>query len=77
MSSMRITQTVEKLQETANYISMKKGIETINKSQEEMKNTISEFKNTVGIKSRLAYWWGQAQEFPTKSISLKKEEKTL
>ena len=56
---------------------MKKGIETINKSQEEMKNTISEFKNTVGIKSRLAYWWGQAQEFPTKSISLKKEEKTL
>ena len=31
----------------------KKEIETINKSQEEMKNTISELKNTVeGIKSR-------------------------
>ena len=33
---------------------MKKGIETINKDQEEVKNTISELKNTVeGIKSRL------------------------
>ena len=33
---------------------MKKEIETINKSQEEMKNTISEWKNTVeGMKSRL------------------------
>ena len=33
---------------------MKKEIENINKSQEEMKNTISELKNTVeGIKSRL------------------------
>ena len=33
---------------------MKKEIETINKSQEEMKNTISELKNTVeGMKSRL------------------------
>ena len=32
---------------------MKKKIETINKGQEEMKNTISELKNTVeGIKSR-------------------------
>ena len=31
----------------------KKGIGTINKSQEEMNNTISELKNTVeGIKSR-------------------------
>ena len=38
---------------TANYINMKKEIETINKSQQEM-NTISELKNTVeGIKSRL------------------------
>ena len=32
---------------TANYINMKKEIETINKGQEEMKNTISELKNTV------------------------------
>ena len=32
---------------------MKKEIETINKGQEEMKNTISELKNTEGIKSRL------------------------
>ena len=33
---------------------MKKEIETINKGQEEMKNTISVMKNTVeGIKSRL------------------------
>ena len=32
---------------TMNYISMKKDIETINKSQEEMKNTISELNNTV------------------------------
>ena len=29
---------------TANYINMKKEIETINKSQEDMKNTISELK---------------------------------
>ena len=29
---------------TANYINMKKEIETINKGQEEMKNTISELK---------------------------------
>ena len=32
---------------TANYINKKKEIETINKGQEEMKNTISELKNTV------------------------------
>ena len=39
---------------TTNYISMKKDIGTINKSQEEMKNTISGLKDTVeGIKSRL------------------------
>ena len=38
----------------ANYINMKKEIETINKGQKEMKNTISEGKITVeGIKSRL------------------------
>ena len=39
---------------TANNISMKNDIETINKSQEEVKTTISELRNTVeGIKSRL------------------------
>ena len=39
---------------TANCINMKKEIETINKGQEERKDTISELKNTVeGIKSRL------------------------
>ena len=33
---------------------MKKEIETINKGQDEMKNTISELRNTVeGMKSRL------------------------
>ena len=32
---------------TGNYISMKKDIKTNNESQEEMKNTISELKNTV------------------------------
>ena len=31
---------------TANYINMKKEIETINKTGEEMKNTISKLKNT-------------------------------
>ena len=39
---------------TTNYISMKKDIETVNKNQEEMKNTISELKTIVeGIKSRV------------------------
>ena len=39
---------------TANYINMKKEIETINKGQEEKNDNISELKNTVvGIKSRL------------------------
>ena len=32
---------------TSNCINMKKEIETINKGQEEMNNTISELKNTV------------------------------
>ena len=51
-----LTENYQKLQGkynelTANYINMKKEIETINKGQEEMKNTISELKNTVeGIK---------------------------
>ena len=39
---------------TANCISIKNDIETINKGQKEMKYIISELKNTVeGIKSRL------------------------
>ena len=39
---------------TANYINMKKEIETINQGQKEMKNIISELKNTAQrIKSRL------------------------
>ena len=39
---------------SANYNSMKKKIETINKNQKEMKNTISEIKNTLqGIMIRL------------------------
>ena len=46
MSSVQITGNYEKL--TTNCISMKKkDIETINKGQEEMKNTISELKNKV------------------------------
>ena len=47
-----LTEIYQKLQGnyndiTANCINMKKEIETINKSQEEVKNTISELKNTV------------------------------
>ena len=55
MSSQRITRVQGNYNElTANYINMKKEIETINKGQEEMRNTISELKNRVkGIKSRL------------------------
>ena len=54
---IELTEKYQKLQGncnelTANYISMKKEIETINKGQEEMKNAISELKNTVeGIKA--------------------------
>ena len=45
----KLTQNYQKLQGnynelTANYNNMKKDIETINKGQEEMKNTISFFK---------------------------------
>ena len=53
------SENYQKLQEineklTANYITMKRDIETINKSKEEMKNTIFELKNTIeGIKSKL------------------------
>ena len=55
MSSVRITKTTGKLQGTYCKVHQhEKDIETINKSQEEMKNTISELNNTVeGIKSRL------------------------
>ena len=54
-----LTENYQKLQRkynelTANYINMKTEIETINKGQEERKNTIAELKKTVeGIKSRL------------------------
>ena len=54
-----LTENYQKLQGNcneliANYINMKKKVEIINKSQEEMKNTISELNSTVqGIKSRL------------------------
>ena len=46
-----LTEDYQKLQGncnefTANYINMKKEIEIMNKIQEEMKNTISELKNT-------------------------------
>ena len=38
---------------SGNYISMKKDIQTMNKNQVEMKNTISEMNNTLeGTKSR-------------------------
>ena len=47
-----LTENYQKLQGnynelTANYINMKKETETINKGQEENKNTNSELKNTV------------------------------
>ena len=39
---------------TVNYINMKKEIETINKGQMEMNNTVSDLKNIVeGMKCRL------------------------
>ena len=53
-----LTQNYQKLQGTyneltENYINMKKEKETINKGQQEMKNTICELKNTVeGIKKQ-------------------------
>ena len=54
-----LTENYQKLQGnynelTADYINMKKEIETINKGQEEMLNTISELKNKAeGMKIRL------------------------
>ena len=54
MSSQRITRNYRETTMNSLYINMKKEIETINKGQEEMKNTISELKNRVeGMKSRL------------------------
>ena len=50
-----------------NHNSMKKEIETINKNQEEMKNTIPEIKNTVqGVTSRLDIAGDQISELEDK-----------
>ena len=57
---------------------MKKDIETVNKSQDEMKNTISEMKNTQeGIKSRLDEAEDQMSEIEDKveKNSQKEQEK--
>ena len=62
----------------ANYINVKKEIETINKGQEERKNTISELKNTVeGIKSRLdeAEDWISELEDKVEKNTQKEQEK--
>ena len=55
MSSQRTTKNYRETMMThCNCVNKKKEIETTNKGQEEMKNTISELKSTVqGIKSRL------------------------
>ena len=52
MSSQRITKNYRETAKNSlqNNINMKKEIETINKGQEEMKNIISELKNTVEVK---------------------------
>ena len=44
MNSVQITKNYRKLM--AKYISIKNDIKTISKGQKEMKNTISELKNT-------------------------------
>ena len=57
---------------------MKREIETINKGQEEMKNTISELKNRIGgIKSRLneAEDWISEQEDKVEKSTQKEQEK--
>ena len=57
---------------------MKKDIEAINKSQEEMKNTISDMENTVeGIKSRLdeAEGWINELEDKVEKNTQKDQEK--
>ena len=67
-----ITENYQKLQGhynelTAKYINMKNEIKTINKGQEERKNTSSELKNTVeGIKSRLNEAEDQSVSWRTK-----------
>ena len=52
MNSVKTTKKKKKLQGsykevTVNYITMKKDVETTHKSQEEIKNIISELKNMV------------------------------
>ena len=64
---------------------MKKEIETINKGQEEMKNTISKLKNTVdGIKSQLmkqrigsANWKTRQKKTPRKKKTRKRGSKRM
>ena len=59
---------------------MKKDIETINKGQEELKNTTSELKNTVeGIKSRLdeaEYWISELGDKEEKKLPERARKKT-
>ena len=52
---IRMLKELENYKEiSGTHINMKKDIETLNKNQMEMKNAISEMKNTVGgIKNRL------------------------
>ena len=82
-----LTENYQKLQgsnkeHTVNYTSMKKDIET-NKSQEELKHTISELKNTVkGIKSRLdeaedhiSKLEDKVEKIPKRAIKGKKTQK--
>ena len=60
----------------ANYINMKEEIETINKGQKEMKNTILELKNTVeGMKSRLDEAEDQISELQDKVEKNTQKEK--
>ena len=80
MSSHRITKKLQGNYNelTANYINMKKEIETINKGQEEKKNTISELKNTVeGIKLRLDEaedWISELEDKVEKNIQNEQEK---
>ena len=78
-----LTENYQKIQEndnehTANYFNMKKEIETINKGQEEMKNTISKLKNTDEVlNSRLneAEDWISELEDKVEKNSQKEQEK--
>ena len=56
---------------------MKKEIETINKGQEEMKNTISELNTVEGIKSRLdeaEYWISELEDKVEKNTQNEQEK---